>query len=450
MISLGKVFVFTVCPGGKIFLLRQKKFLAQGKVLDYHGIKRKMGVAREDKRKEPNAMSDIKLPELTLAPDMAAAAAMEAPALTLDPQTPATPATPAPAQEEPKVEPVVVDESLLSEEEKKAVEEFAAKIDVRDSNMVLQYGAAAQKNVASFSENALQNVRAKDMGEIGEDLSRLVVELKDFGPEEEKKGLASLFRRAGKSLESMKAQYSKVETNVDKICRQLEQHQITLLKDVARFDDLYEVNMTYFKELSMYILAGKKRLQVEKDVTLKALQEKAAASGLPEDAQAANDFAEQCVRFERKLHDLELTRMVAIQMAPQIRLVQNNDTMMAEKIQTVIMNTIPLWKSQMVIALGIEHSRQAMEAQRAVTDMTNELLKRNAAALHQATVDITRESERGIVDIETLTQTNAELIATLDDVAAIQAEGRERRAAAETELARIETELKNKLIGISK
>ena len=437
--------MLTVCPGGKIFLLRQKKFLARGKVLDYHGIKRKMGVAREDKRKEPNAMSDIKLPELTLAPDMAAAA-MEAPALTLDPQAPATPATPAPAQEEPKVEPVVVDESLLSEEEKKAVEEFAAKIDVRDSNMVLQYGAAAQKNVASFSENALQNVRAKDMGEIGEDLSRLVVELKDFGPEEEKKGLASLFRRAGKSLESMKAQYSKVETNVDKICRQLEQHQITLLKDVAMLDQMYELNLRYYKELTMYIVAGKKRLAQLRAGEVEELRRKAEESGTQEDAQAYNDLVQLCTRFEKKIHDLELTRMISVQMGPQTRLLQNNDTMMVEKIQSSLVNTIPLWKSQMVLALGMEHARQATEAQAAVAEMTNALLKKNAEALKTGTVATAKEAERSVVDIATLKETNQKLIETLDEVMAIQRDGAAKRKAAEAELGRIEGELKAKLM----
>ena len=414
--------------------------------LDYHGIKRTMGVAREDKRKELNAMSDTKLPELTLAPDMTAAAAVEAPALTLEPQVPATPATPAPAQEEPKVEPVVVDESLLSEEEKKAVEEFAAKIDVRDSNMVLQYGAAAQKNVASFSENALQNVRAKDMGEIGEDLARLVVELKDFGPEEEKKGLASLFRKAGKSLESMKAQYSKVETNVDKICRQLEQHQITLLKDVAMLDQMYELNLRYYKELTMYIVAGKKRLAQLRAGEVEELRKKAEESGTQEDAQAYNDLVQLCTRFEKKIHDLELTRMISVQMGPQTRLLQNNDTMMVEKIQSSLVNTIPLWKSQMVLALGMEHARQATEAQAAVAEMTNALLKKNAEALKMGTIATAKEAERSVVDIETLKETNRMLIETLDEVMTIQRDGAAKRKAAEAELGRIEGELKAKLM----
>jgi len=390
-------------------------------------------------------MSDYKLPELTLAPD-AAAAAMEMPALTLQPEAPATPATPAPVQEEKQVEPVIVDESLLSEEEKKAVEEFAAKIDVRDSNMILQYGAAAQKNVASFSENALQNVRAKDMGEIGEELSRLVVELKDFGPEEEKKGLAALFRRTGKSLEAMKAQYSKVETNVDKICRQLEQHQITLLKDVAMLDQMYELNLRYYKELTMYIVAGKKRLAQLRAGEVEELRVKAEKSGTQEDAQAYNDLVQMCTRFEKKIHDLELTRMISVQMGPQTRLLQNNDTMMVEKIQSSLVNTIPLWKSQMVLALGMEHSRQATEAQAAVTEMTNTLLKKNAEALKMGTIATAKEAERSVVSIETLKETNQKLIETLDEVMTIQREGAAKRREAEAELGRIEGELKAKLM----
>lgn len=324
-------------------------------------------------------------------------------------------------------------EANLSEAEKKAVRDFAEKIDVTDAAAILQYGAGTQQKIAAFSDSALENVRTKDFGEVGDMVANLVGELKDFNSEADDRGFFSMFRNAKKKLTVMKAKYDKAETNVNNIVAVLENHQVVLLKDIATLDKMYDTNLTYFKELSMYILAGKKKLEHERSVTLTALQEKAQKSGLPEDAQAANDFAEQCVRFERKIHDLELTRMVSIQMAPQIRLVQNNDTMMAEKIQTVIMNTLPLWKSQMVIAMGIEHSRQAMEAQRMVTDMTNELLKKNAAALHQATADVTREAERGIVDIETLTNTNAELIATLDDVAAIQKEGREKRIAAEAE-----------------
>ncbi|MBQ8401866.1 MAG: toxic anion resistance protein [Clostridia bacterium] len=390
--------------------------------------------------------TETKPPEinLTLDPFGSSAAAAEAPA---------APAPSIAQTAEPAAEPAVpaLDESAFSEAERKMISDFSEKIDITDSTTILGFGASAQKKIADFSDSALNGVRNKDFGETGEMITNLVAQLREMNEEaEDEGGFLGLFKNTKRKIENLKTKYDKVETSVNDITENLQQHQITLLKDVAMFDNLYEVNMAYFKELSMYILAGKKKLQHEQTVTLKALQDKAAATGLPEDAQAANDFAEQCVRFERKIHDLELTRMVSIQMAPQIRLVQNNDTMMAEKIQTVIMNTIPLWKSQMVIALGIEHSRQAMEAQRAVTDMTNELLKKNAAALRQATVDITRESERGVVDIETLTHTNAELIATLDDVSAIQSEGREKRRAAEAELGRIETELKAKLIGLSK
>lgn len=385
--------------------------------------------------------------ELTLDP-MGSAAAAQAPA-----EAPAAPnvTLSAPAEEK-KAAPVAdaLDEANFTPEERQMIDDFSQKIDITDSTTILGFGASAQKKIADFSDTALNGVRNKDFSEVGTMITNLIGQLKDMNAEadESDKGFLGIFKNTKRKLENLKVKYDKVEDSVNEISGILQNHQITLLKDIAMFDNLYEVNMTYFKELSMYILAGKKKLAHEREVTLVALQEKAQKSGLPEDAQAANDFAEQCVRFERKIHDLELTRMVSIQMAPQIRLVQNNDTMMTEKIQTVIMNTLPLWKSQMVIAMGIEHSRQAMEAQRAVTDMTNELLKKNAAALHQATVDITRESERGIVDIETLTNTNAELIATLDDVAAIQKEGREKRIAAEAELNRIEAELKSKLIGI--
>lgn len=378
--------------------------------------------------------------ELTLDP-MGSAAAAQAPA-------PSAPAPTLAAEEKPAAAPF--DEANFTPEERKMIDDFSEKIDITDSTTILGFGASAQKKISDFSDTALNGVRNKDFSEVGTMITNLIGQLKDMNAEadDSDKGFLGIFKNTKRKIENLKVKYDKVENSVNEISDMLQSHQITLLKDVAMFDNLYEVNMTYFKELSMYILAGKKKLAHEREVTLTALQEKAQKSGLPEDAQAANDFAEQCVRFERKIHDLELTRMVSIQMAPQIRLVQNNDTMMTEKIQTVIMNTLPLWKSQMVIALGIEHSRQAMEAQRAVTDMTNELLKKNAAALHQATVDITREAERGIVDIETLTNTNAELIATLDDVAAIQKEGREKRIAAEAELNRIEAELKSKLIGI--
>lgn len=386
-------------------------------------------------------MIDNQTPEINLTLDPFGAAAAQAPSPSI-----AEAAAPAAA---PQAE--VLDESAFTEAERKMIDDFSEKIDITDSTTILGFGASAQKKIADFSDSALAGVRNKDFGETGEMITKLIGQLKDMNEDaEDNGGFLGLFKNTKRKIENLKVKYDKVEESVTDITETLQQHQITLLKDVAMFDNLYEVNMTYFKELSMYILAGKKKLAYEQDVTLKALRDKAAASGLPEDAQAANDFAEQCTRFERKLHDLELTRMVSIQMAPQIRLVQNNDTMMAEKIQTVVMNTIPLWKSQMVISLGIEHSRQAMEAQRAVTDMTNELLKKNAAALHQATVDITKESERGIVDIETLTQTNSELIATLDDIAAIQKEGKEKRIAAEAELNRMENELKNKLIGLGK
>ncbi len=386
-------------------------------------------------------MTDNMMPELTLTPDDTAAATAVPPALTLTPDAPEMP-----QQEEKKIEPVEMDDKLLTEEEKKAVEEFSHKIDIRDTNQVLQYGAAAQKSVASFSENALNNVRGKDMGEIGEDLSRLVVELKGFGEDEEKKGLKGLFKKAGNKLETMKAQYNKVEANVDKIAQNLENHQITLLKDVAMFDQMYELNLKYYKELTMYILAGKKRLAEVRSTELEELRKKAEQTGLAEDAQAYNDLVNLCNRFEKKLHDLELTRMVSVQMGPQTRLLQNNDTLMIEKIQSSLVNTIPLWKSQMVLALGMEHSRQATAAQNAVTEMTNELLKKNADTLKMGTIATAKEGERSIVDIETLQHTNQQLISTLDEVLAIQQEGAAKRREAEAELGRIEGELKQKLL----
>ncbi len=386
-------------------------------------------------------MTDNMMPELTLTPDDTAAATAVPPALTLTPDAPEMP-----QQEEKKIEPVEMDDKLLTEEEKKAVEEFSHKIDIRDTNQVLQYGAAAQKSVASFSENALNNVRGKDMGEIGEDLSRLVVELKGFGEDEEKKGLKGLFKKAGNKLETMKAQYNKVEANVDKIAQNLENHQITLLKDVAMFDQMYELNLKYYKELTMYILAGKKRLAEVRSTELEELRKKAEQTGLAEDAQAYNDLVNLCNRFEKKLHDLELTRMVSVQMGPQTRLLQNNDTLMIEKIQSSLVNTIPLWKSQMVLALGMEHSRQATAAQNAVTEMTNELLKKNADTLKMGTIATAKEGERSIVDIETLQHTNQQLISTLDEVLAIQQEGAAKRREAEAELGKIEGELKQKLL----
>ena len=382
-------------------------------------------------------MTENMIPELTL--DPTAAAAAEVPQLTLEPTTPAQP-------EKPAAEPVQLDDSMLNDAEKKAVEEFAKKIDLMDSSLVLQYGAAAQKNVASFSENALSSVRTKDLGEVGESLSELVVELKGFGAEEEKKGLFSLFKKAGNRLESMKAEYSKVETNVDKIARELEKHQVVLMKDIAMFDQMYELNLRYYKELTMYILAGKKKLADVRANELPALKAKAEQTGAQEDAQRYNDMIQMCERFEKKLHDLELTRMISIQMGPQTRLLQNNDTLMVEKIQTSLVNTIPLWKSQMVLALGLEHGRQATAAQSAVTEMTNELLKKNADMLKMGTIQTAKEAERSIVDIETLQHTNQQLISTLDEVLAIQREGAAKRREAEAELGRIEGELKQKLM----
>ena len=391
-------------------------------------------------------MTDTNGFELTLTPD-APAAAEAVPELTLEPSAPAAPA---PEPEKAEVKPVEIDDSMLSEAEKKAVEDFSKKIDVMDSNMILQYGAAAQKNVAGFSENALKSVRTKDLGEIGRSLSELVVELKGFGEEEEKKGLFGKFKKAGNKLETMKAQHAKVEANVDKIARELEAHQVALLKDVAMFDQMYELNLKYYKELTMYILAGKKKLADVRENELPALRARAEQTGAQEDAQAYNDKVQMCERFEKKLHDLELTRMISIQMGPQTRLLQNNDTLMVEKIQSSLVNTIPLWKSQMVLALGMEHGRQATAAQSAVTEMTNELLKKNADMLKMGTIQTAREAERSIVDIETLQHTNEQLISTLDEVLNIQREGAEKRRAAEAELGRIEGELRAKLMELRK
>ena len=387
-------------------------------------------------------MADEKnmMPELPLTPDTAAAAE-EVPTLTLEPSAPATP-----EPEKPAAEPVKLDDSMLSEAEKKAVEDFSKKIDIMDSNLVLQYGAAAQKNVAGFSENALASVRTKDLGEVGKSLSELVVELKGFGEEEEKKGFFGKFKKAGNKLETMKAQYAKVDSNVDKIARELEQHQVTLLKDVAMFDQMYELNLKYYKELTMYILAGKKKLEDVRASELPALKAKAEQTGAQEDAQRYNDMVQMCDRFEKKLHDLELTRMISIQMGPQTRLLQNNDTLMVEKIQSSLVNTIPLWKSQMVLALGMEHGRQATAAQSAVTEMTNELLKKNADMLKMGTIQTAKEAERSVVDIETLQHTNQQLIDTLDEVLNIQREGAQKRREAEVELGKIEGELKRKLM----
>lgn len=338
----------------------------------------------------------------------------------------------------------------LTPQEQKTVDEFAAKINLNDSGIILQYGGGAQKKIADFSESALSHIKTKDLGEVGDMLTGVVKELKSFEAEEESKGIFGFFKRNTDKLENMRAKYDKAKNNVDKICKVLESHQIQLLKDIAMLDKMYELNTTYFKELSMYILAGKQRLEQARTKELPELTRKAEQTGQPQDAQAANDLASLCGRFEKKIHDLELTRMVSLQMAPQIRLVQSNDTLMSEKIQSTIVNTIPLWKSQMVLAVGITHSGQAARAQREVTDMTNELLRKNAEVLKTATVETAKESERGIVDIETLKVTNQSLISTLDEVVKIQTEGREKRRAAELELARMEGELKQKLLNLSK
>ncbi|HCD45302.1 MAG TPA: toxic anion resistance protein [Lachnoclostridium sp.] len=338
----------------------------------------------------------------------------------------------------------------LTPEEERQVTDFAEKIDLRDSNLILQYGAGAQKKIADFSEAALDNVKTKDLGEVGQILSEVVVELKSIEVEEEEKGLFGLFKKSVNRVEGIKARYAKAEANVGQICKVLQNHQIQLLKDIALLDKMYDLNTTYFKELTMYILAGKRKLARVQQEELPALLDRAAKSGLPEDAQAANDLSSMLNRFEKKLHDLELTRMISIQMAPQIRLVQNNDTLMTEKIQSTLVNTIPLWKSQMVLAIGISHSEQAAKAQREVSDMTNELLKKNAEVLKTATIQTAKESERGIVDMETLKKTNESLITTLDEVVRIQAEGRTKRREAEVELSRMEGELKSKLLQLSK
>lgn len=341
-------------------------------------------------------------------------------------------------------------ESVLTEEEKKMVDEFSQKIDVRNSGAILQYGAGSQKKMADFSEKALENVRTKDMGEVGNMIAGLVTELQSFDVSEDEKGFLGLFKKQGNKIAALKAKYDKAEVNVDKICKTLEDHQAQLIKDIAVLDNMYDLNLNYFKELTMYILAGKQRLNEVREGELKELIAKAQESGQPEDAQAAKDLEALCLRFEKKIHDLELTRMIAVQTAPQIRLVQDSDTMMVEKIQSTLVNTIPLWKNQMVIALGVEHSNQAAKAQREVTNLTNELLKKNAETLKTATVEVAKESERGIVDIETLKSTNATLISTLDEVVKIQAEGRQKRRNAEAEMQKMESELKNKLLEMSK
>ncbi len=340
-----------------------------------------------------------------------------------------------------------LDETILTDAEKKMVDEFSKQIDLHNSTAILQYGVGTQKKMADFSGGALENVKTKDLGEIGEMLSGVVSELRDF--DEDEKGFLGFFKKTSNKIDALKVKYSKAETNINRICQALEQHQVQLMKDVDILDKMYDLNLSYFKELSMYILAGKKKLQETKETELAELLAKAQASGLPEDAQAAKDLEALCDRFEKKIHDLELTRMVSIQTAPQIRLVQNSDTMMIEKIQSTVVNTIPLWKSQMVLALGVSHAEQAAKAQREVSDMTNELLKKNAAVLKTAAVESAKESERGIVDMETLKNTNASLISTLDEVMKIQAEGREKRRTAEIEMQQMEDELKKKLLEIS-
>lgn len=379
------------------------------------------------------------------APSLTLDAAPAAPTLTLDPA-----ADEKVIAESKKATPVQVEDTPLSPEEQKMVNDFAEKIDITNSQMVLQYGAASQKKLSDFSETALSRVKTKDMGETGELITNLISELQGFDAStEQPKGIFGFFKKTANSIEQLKTRYDSADKNVERIKAQMEDHQVTLMKDITMLDKMYELNLVYFKELTMYILAGKKKLAEVRANDLKAAQEKAQRTQLPEDAQAARDLADLCDRFEKKLYDLELTRNVSIQMGPQIRLIQSNDTMMAEKIQTTIVNTIPLWKNQMVLALGIAHSQQAMQAERAVTDATNELLKKNAATLKQGTIEIAKESERGIVDIETLQQTNKQLIETLDELNKIRADGKAKRANAEQELGRIEGELRQKMLEIN-
>ena len=377
------------------------------------------------------------------------AATKEAPTLTLDPFAEAK-AEIVEKKPEELVEEQAVPEMELTPEEQKMVDDFAAKIDITNTNQILQYGAGTQKKMADFSDAALENVKTQDLGEVGDLISSVVGELKDFSAEEENKGFFGFFRKQTSKIENLKNKYDKAEISVGKITDALQEHQVRLLKDSAMLDKMYDQNLSYFKELTMYIAAGNQKLEATRNGELAELKNKAALSGQPEDAQAVRDMEEKCNRFEKKLHDLELTRTIAMQTAPQIRLIQNNDTSMVEKIQTTIVNTIPLWKSQMVLALGIAHSTEAAQAQRQVTDLTNELLRKNAETLHTATVETARESERGIVDIETLQKTNADLIQTLDEVIRIQQEGHEKRKAAEAEMRRMENELKDKLLEIRK
>lgn len=376
----------------------------------------------------------------------------EAPTLTFEPVVDTKPQTLVETPENKALNAANSGEDMtvrLTPEEQKMVDDFAAQIDITNTRQVLQYGAGCQKKIADFSETALGNVRTKDMGEVGEMLTRVVSELRSIEDEDENKGFFGMFKKKANQLADMKAKYDKAEVNVNKISSALEAHQVTLLKDVAMLDKMYELNLNYFKELSMYILAGKKKLKEAQEVQLPALVAKAEQSSLPEDTQAARDYAEMCNRFEKKIHDLELTRTVSLQMAPQIRLIQNNDTVMSDKIQSTLVNTIPLWKSQMVIAIGLDHSTDAARAQREVSDMTNELLKKNAENLKVATLETARESERGIVDIETLKTTNQTLISTLDEVLKIQQEGREKRRSAEVELQKLESDMRNKLLELS-
>ena len=368
-------------------------------------------------------------PSLTLEPDLGEFEKKEAPVKVEQPQ---------PKEEAPALTPA----------EQQMVNEFAAKIDIENTNQILQYGAGTQKKMADFSDTALENVKMQDLGEIGDLITNVVGELRDFDAQDDGGRFFGFFKKQSSKIENLKNKYDKAEVSIEKITDSLQQHQVRLLKDSAMLDKMYEQNLNYFKELTMYILAGKKKLEETRNGKLAELKNKAMMSGLPEDAQAARDLDEKCNRFEKKLHDLELTRTIAMQTAPQIRLIQNNDTVMVEKIQTTIVNTIPLWKSQMVLALGIAHSAEATQAQRQVTDITNELLRKNAEMLHTATVEIAKESERGIVDLETLQKTNADLIQTLDDVMRIQMEGRQKRQAAESEMRRMEDELKRKLLEI--
>ena len=380
------------------------------------------------------------------APSLTLDAAPAAPTLTLDPEADAKV-----VEEAKKATPVTVEDTPLSPEEQKMVQDFAEKIDLTNSQMILQYGAASQKKLSDFSDSALSRVRTKDMGETGELITQLIGELKGFdATAENQKGFLGFFKKKSNELEALKVKYDKADVNVERIKAQLEDHQVTLMKDIAMLDKMYQLNLVYFKELSMYILAGRKKLQQVRENDLAAAEAKAKASGLPEDAQAARDLADQCDRFEKKLYDLELTRNISIQMGPQIRLIQSNDTMMAEKIQTTIVNTIPLWKNQMVLALGMAHSQQAMQAERAVTDATNELLQKNADMLKMGTIETAKEAERSVVDIQTLQHTNQQLISTLDEVMKIQQEGSQKRKEAELELGRIEGELKQKLLEINK